>query len=132
MNQMRHCARAMGASKSARVAGAIDMDNEGRVTAGQETGARPRRAGRVAVNAEVLLRRSGQNNYRVRVFDASPRGCKLEFVERPRLDERLWVKFEGLEAIPALVCWVDGFLAGLEFERPIHEAVFDTLLHKLS
>lgn len=91
----------------------------------------PRRSGRIAVDADVVLRRSGQNNYRVRVFDISPHGCKVEFVERPKLDERAWVKFDGLEALEALVCWVNGFDAGMEFEKPIHPAVFELLLDRL-
>ncbi len=87
---------------------------------------------RVAVNAEVSLRRSGALNYRVRVFDASPLGCKLEFVERPRLEERVWVKFERMDAVEGFVCWVEGFQAGIEFAKPIHEAVFDALLPRLN
>lgn len=90
-----------------------------------------RRAERVAVNAEVALRRSGQLNYRVRVFDASPRGCRLEFVERPQLHERVWVKFDRLDPIEGLVCWVDGFYAGVEFASPIHPAVFEALAVRL-
>lgn len=85
----------------------------------------------MTVNAEVLLRRTGQSNYRVRVFDASAEGCKVEFVIRPRLDEQVWVKFEDLEIIPAAVCWIDGFYAGLEFDRPIHPAVFKMLVERL-
>lgn len=94
-------------------------------------GGRPRKGGRVALDAEVLLRRSGQNHYRVRVFDVSPEGCKIEFVERPKLDEQVWVRFEGLELLPAAVCWLDGFQAGLEFDRPIHAAVFANLVGRL-
>lgn len=90
-----------------------------------------RRTERVAVNAEVALRRSGQLNYRVRVFDASPLGCRLEFVERPQLDERVWVKFERLDAIEGVVCWVEGFYAGIEFAAPMHQAVFESLLSRL-
>ena len=41
------------------------------------------------------------------------------------------IKFEGLEAMDAEVCWVQGFQAGLRFERPIHPAVFDLLLARL-
>ena len=78
------------------------------------------------------MRRSGALNYRVRVFDASRLGCKLEFVERPQLDERVWVKFERIDAIEGIVCWTNGFQAGIEFVRPIHEAVFDALLGRLS
>lgn len=91
----------------------------------------PRKCARVTVNAEVILRRPGQSNYRARVFDASPHGCKLEFVIRPQLDERAWVKFDGMEALEALVCWVEGHLAGVEFEKPIHPAVFDALIGRL-
>lgn len=91
-----------------------------------------RRSDRIEVNAEVALRRSGQLNYRVRVFDASPLGCKLEFVERPDLEERVWVKFDRLEAIEGVVCWTEGFHAGIEFDKPMHPAVFEMLLPRLT
>lgn len=87
-----------------------------------------RKAGRIVLDADIALRRSGQHHYRVKVHDASPHGCKIEFVERPRLDERVWVKFERLEAIEGMVCWIDGFVAGVEFLKPIHPAVFDSLV----
>ena len=90
-----------------------------------------RRADRVEIHAEVALRRSAQLNYRVRVFDASPFGCKVEFVERPELEERVWVKFDGIDAIEGLVVRVEGFIAGIEFERPMHQAVFDALMPRL-
>ena len=83
---------------------------------------------RTALDAEVALRRTGHHHYKVRVYDASPHGCRIEFVERPSLDERVWVKFEGLESIEGLVCWLDGFVAGVEFVKPIHPAVFDELV----
>lgn len=91
-----------------------------------------RKSPRIPLNAEVLLRRSSQNNYRVRIFDASVDGGKIEFIERPALDERLWVKFEGLEAIEATVCWIEGHVVGIEFERAIHPAVFQHLVAKIS
>ena len=91
----------------------------------------PRRSSRTAVDAEVILRRPGQLSFRVRVHDVSPTGCKIEFVERPKLDDRVWIKFDGLEALEASVCWVDGFVAGVALEKPIHPAVFDLLVRKL-
>jgi hypothetical protein len=91
-----------------------------------------RRAERVAVNAQVALRRSGALNYRVRAFDASPLGCKLEFVERPQLEERVWVKFDGLDAVEGVVCWIEGYCAGIEYSRAMHQAVFDALLPRLT
>ena len=87
-----------------------------------------RRSERVALNANVSLRRSGQLNYRVRVFDASLHGCRVEFVERPNVEEQLWVRFDGLQPLEAEVCWVDGFIGGVNFLQPIHPAVFDRLV----
>ena len=90
-----------------------------------------RRSERVTLEALVSLRRSGQLNYRVRVLDASLHGCRVEFVDRPTLDEQLWVKFEGLQALESEVCWVEGVYAGLNFVQPIHPAVFDNLMVRL-
>lgn len=101
-----------------------------------ENGPRPespkqRRSDRVSLQAEVKLRRSGHNHFLVNVHDISPEGCKLEFVERPRLEETVWVKFEGLDAIESNICWVKGSDAGIAFTRPIHPAVFDVLVRRL-
>ena len=94
-------------------------------------GSWPRKSSRVSLDAEVTLRRPGKSTFRVRVFDASPHGCKVEFVERPMLDERAWIKFEGLESLEALVCWVEGSATGVRFKKPIHPAVFDRLMTSL-
>jgi hypothetical protein len=90
-----------------------------------------RKAERVSVSGEVSLRRSGQHNYRVHAYDLSPLGCKIEFVERPELDERVWVKFDGLDAVEGMVCWIEGFVVGIEFVRPVYPAVFDALVARL-
>lgn len=88
----------------------------------------PRQSSRVETCAEVALRRPGQGKYRVRIFDLSPEGARIEFVERPRVGELSWVKFDGLAAIEAKVRWVEGHVAGIRFESPLHSAVFDQLL----
>lgn len=106
----------------------------GLVFAAEEPSAKkhwPRRNQRIALSADVSLRRLGQNNYRVTVTDMSPDGCKVALVERPRAEEHVLIKFDGLEVLEAEVCWVDGFTAGLRFERPIHPAVFDLLIERL-
>lgn len=92
----------------------------------------PRRSERVGVTAEVTMRRRGGPSFRVNVFDASPDGCKIDFVDRPLGDERLSIRFEGLEALEAQVCWVQQHCAGLKFARAIHPAVFDLLIERLS
>ena len=92
---------------------------------------RARRSARVPLTAEVQLRRSGHHHYVVNAYDISPEGCKLEFVERPRLDETVWVKFDGMDAIAATVCWIEGHSVGVEFERPMYPSVFELLLVRL-
>jgi len=92
----------------------------------------PRETDRKAVAAEVLLRRSAHSGYVVAVFDLSPTGCRCEFVERPNIGERVWVKFDRLEALESEVRWIEGAEAGLRFRKPIHPAVFDMLLHWLA
>ena len=91
----------------------------------------PRKEERVELAAELSLRRFGRANYKARLFDLAPTGCKVEFVERPLVDELLWVKFDGLDAVEAKVRWIDGFYGGLEFVRPIYDAVFQMLLARL-
>jgi len=91
-----------------------------------------RRSERVPLSAEVALRRAGKLNFRTSVFDLSPHGCRIQFVERPALEERVWVKFDGLAALEAQVCWIDGLKAGLAFAIPIHAAVFEQLLARLT
>jgi hypothetical protein len=88
---------------------------------------KPRGAYRLDFAAEVGIRRSGAHSYRVRIFDASPEGCKVEFVERPAIGERIWVKFDNLEALEATVRWADGHTGGVQFTHPLHEAVFERL-----
>ena len=87
-----------------------------------------RGADRTAVAAEVGLRRAGARAFRVSVFDLSRDGCKIEFVERPAVEERVWVKFDGLEAIEGTVRWVAGHIGGVQFVRPLHDAVFNLLV----
>lgn len=91
----------------------------------------PRKHERVETVGELSLRRAGRQQYQIRIFDLTPTGCRVEFVERPRSGELLWVKFPGFDSLEATVRWVDGFYGGLEFVRPIYPAVFDLLLARL-
>ena len=92
----------------------------------------PRRFERTVLTAEVSMRRLGKHTFRVQVFDVSPDGCKLELIDKPRVDEHVLVKFDGLEVLEAEVCWIEGNQAGLRFEKAIHPAVFDLLLQRIS
>ena len=90
-----------------------------------------RAAQRILLSAEVSMRRLGKLNFRVRVFDVSPDGCKVELVDKPRIDEHVLIKFDGLESLEAQVCWIEESFAGLRFERAIHPAVFELMLERL-
>ena len=79
----------------------------------------------------VKLRRRGRHKFTMRVFDLSKEGCKLEFLEKPQIGETVWLKFEGLEVLQGRVRWMDVNIAGVEFVRPLHPAVFDLLISRL-
>jgi len=96
-----------------------------------ERAQKPRKEERLQLSAAASLRRGGRDSYKTQLFDLTGVGCKIEFIERPKAGELLWVKFAGLEPLEATVRWVDGFTGGLEFVRPIHPAVFDLLLVRL-
>lgn len=91
----------------------------------------PRCSERITTSADVSLRRLGQSNRQVRVTDLSPEGCKVRLPHQPHVEEHLLIKFDGLEALETEVCWVEGFDAGLRFERPFHPAVFALLAERL-
>jgi hypothetical protein len=73
----------------------------------------PRRHERISAEGEVTMRRSGKLPFRVHIYDLTPGGCRAEFVERPELHERLWIKFDQLEAQEAQVRWIAGPRTGL-------------------
>jgi hypothetical protein len=91
----------------------------------------PRRSARVSLQAEVVMRRPGLNSYAVNVLDLSRHGCKIEFADRPNLEETVWLRFSGLESILGITCWVENNRAGIEFESPMHSAVFESLLNRM-
>lgn len=86
---------------------------------------------RSPIHAEVQLRRSGALNFAVELHDLSVRGCRTEFVERPRIGEVLWVKLGELAPIESTVRWVDGFEGGLEFNQPMNARVFEDVLRRM-
>lgn len=94
-------------------------------------GARQRDGERFTLIADVTMRRQGKHSFGVTIFDASRTGCRVEFVERPEIGERVRITFKGLQPLDGRVCWVDCGCAGIQFERPIHPAVFDLLLARL-
>jgi hypothetical protein len=92
----------------------------------------PREAERIEVYGEASLRRRGRLTYRVRTYDVTRFGCRCEFVERPSIGERVWMKFDGLQSLESNVCWVENSQLGLHFCTEVHPAVFDLIVAQLS
>ena len=86
---------------------------------------------RLSLDADVTVRRLGKVKYRVRVLDISLEGCRIDLIDRPRIGEKMLIKFDGLDVVESEICWVEGFVAGLRFARAFHPLVFALLAERL-
>jgi hypothetical protein len=87
---------------------------------------------RVKVESEISLRRLGSFPFEVRLGDLSAGGCKIEMIEFVEVDDHVVARFPGIEPLGARVSWSDERWAGIDFDRPMHPAVFEQLLTRLS
>ena len=91
-----------------------------------------RRGQRVRVSsAEIGMRRMGSFSFQVMLEDVSVGGCKVELVEFVEVDDHVIARFPGIEPFSAKVSWADSRFAGIDFDRPLHPAVFEQLLSRL-
>ena len=90
--------------------------------------ASPRQAERRAVTVDAGLRQRGASGVSVQVIDLSTHGfrAKTHLDLQPGVD--VWLKLGNLEPQHARVAWMDGFLVGCQFVRPLHPAVLDMLV----
>ena len=84
-----------------------------------------RRNERAPTVATVSFRRPSEQSYKVELHDLSPTGCRIDV--RARLEEGpiIWVTLPGLQMQQCKVRWSDDWVAGLEFEQPLHPSVFE-------
>ncbi len=91
-----------------------------------------RRSQRVrVVSAEIGMRRMGSFSFQVVLEDVSTGGCKVELVEFVEVNDHIIARFPGIEPFSAKVSWADSRFAGIDFDRPLHPAVFEQLLSRL-
>jgi hypothetical protein len=90
-----------------------------------------RRAERIQLRADIDFRRAGENRWRVNILDFSPEGCRVELPVRVNLKDTIWISLPGLEALQGQICWVKDWVAGVEFNRPLHPAVFDMVQDRM-
>lgn len=83
------------------------------------------------VCGQASVRRLGSFGFDLPVRNVSPVGCSVELVEPVAVDDHVIARLPGLEPFGARVIWTDERCAGLQFNRPIHSAVFELLLERL-
>jgi hypothetical protein len=91
-----------------------------------------RRSPRTALEADVQFRRSREAHYGIKMHDMSPEGCKIASPERLDRGEMVWVQLPSLESMSGHVKWSRAWQSGVEFERPMHVAVFDMMAGRLA
>lgn len=84
-----------------------------------------RQCERISLEASVLLRRPKLGAYEVGLEDFSPTGCRVVLRERLQPGQLVWITVPGLAPLQSKIRWQTEWQAGVEFERPIHIAVFD-------
>ncbi|MCW1382839.1 hypothetical protein OLX02_08380 [Novosphingobium sp. KCTC 2891] len=86
-----------------------------------------RRAERIGLELPVRCRR-GVIRSTVMLKDLTPYGARVDGLEKQRIGEPLTLLIPGLQAKTAYVVWSEPMASGLEFDHPLHQAVFDALV----
>lgn len=90
-----------------------------------------RREDRKSLSGSVMFRKPTELPYEVTLQDLSPQGCRIALRERVLPGQLVWITLPGLENLPSLVRWSGEWTAGIEFEKPMHAAVFDHVAARL-
>ena len=59
------------------------------------------------------------------VVDLSRSGFRIAWLPQCSAGRRIWIRFPGLEAVPATVQWRDHGGVGCQFARPLHPSVIE-------
>ena len=87
-----------------------------------------RRASRAALSLSATMREASKTKVQVRVIDISTHGCRIECSSAVPVDANVWLTVPGLENQYCRVIWHCQEFVGLEFGKPLSEAVFERLL----
>lgn len=86
-----------------------------------------RRAPRVGIELPVRCKH-GVERSTVILKDLNQYGARIEGLEKLRIDEPLHLMLPGLHPKTAFVVWSRDRVSGLEFEHPLHDDVFQSLV----
>jgi len=87
-----------------------------------------RKTERLALRLNATMRDGTKSRVRARVIDMSTHGCRIECTTQVEDDSWVWLSIAGLETQFCRVVWHCQEFIGLEFERPLSDAVFEKLL----
>ena len=87
-----------------------------------------RRTGRTALRLTATMREGSKSRVQARVIDISTHGCRIECTSSVAADAWIWLSIAGLETQYCRVAWHCQEFVGLEFGKPLSEAVSERLL----
>jgi hypothetical protein len=87
-----------------------------------------RRANRAALNLSATMREGSRSKAQVRVIDISTHGARIECTTPVTDESQIWLAIAGLENQYCRVVWHCQEFVGVEFEKPLAEAVLEKLL----
>lgn len=88
-----------------------------------------RKSTRVPISLDAGLRaRGGYSAVSVQILDLSTHGFRIETLLDLAVGMDVWLRLPGLEPCHAKVAWIEGYIAGCAFERPLHPAVLDMIV----
>lgn len=90
-----------------------------------------RQSDRVPLNCDVEFKRHGDARYKVDLLDFSPHGCCISPPIRVEQGESISLRIPDMEAIHGRIAWVRDWKAGIQFDHPFHEAVFELVVRRL-
>jgi PilZ domain len=91
-----------------------------------------RRWPRLRVEASAEFRRKREMRYSIPIHDLTAQGCRIGSPERLIRGEMVWLQLPSLESLSARVKWAGLGVSGIEFEQPMHGAVFDMMAQRLA
>jgi hypothetical protein len=99
-------------------------------TSANPAAANPRKAERTHVEMGAGLRQRGASGVSVQILDLSTHGFRASTHLDLQKGADVWLKLPGLEALHARVAWMNGYLVGCEFIRPLHPAVLQMMVRR--
>lgn len=90
-----------------------------------------RREKRRAVRGFVGFRQPGERKYPASILDLSVTGCRVEFTKLVEAGQQVWIGLPGIENIHSTVRWSDGWIVGVEFNRPLHPSVLELVAGRI-